>query len=81
MPPEFISGVIRHTYDIYSLGVIIMEILTGKKGYHQTEDVRAIYAMFKDKNAWVMKKIILCFCWHTVILSFGRCTISFAHTL
>lgn len=50
MPPEFNSRVITRAYDIYSLGVIIMEILTGEKGYHRTEDVRTIYSMFKDKR-------------------------------
>ncbi|OEL27431.1 G-type lectin S-receptor-like serine/threonine-protein kinase [Dichanthelium oligosanthes] len=44
MPPEFSSCTVTRRYDIYSLGVIIIEILTGKKGYHATEDVRTIYS-------------------------------------
>ncbi|KAF7081842.1 hypothetical protein CFC21_085749 [Triticum aestivum] len=39
LAPEFLSGEITFKLDIYSLGVIIIEILTGKKGYHDVEDV------------------------------------------
>ncbi|CAO2143824.1 unnamed protein product [Urochloa humidicola] len=39
MPPEFHSGVISFKSDIYSIGVIIMEMLTGQKGYTEIEDV------------------------------------------
>ncbi|XP_044410322.1 uncharacterized protein [Triticum aestivum] len=38
LAPEFLSGEITFKLDIYSLGVIIIEILTGKKGYHDVED-------------------------------------------
>lgn len=42
--PEFInSGVITIKSDIYSLGIIIIEILTGQKGYLRTESVRMSY--------------------------------------
>ncbi|XP_066355005.1 cysteine-rich receptor-like protein kinase 7 [Miscanthus floridulus] len=39
LPPEFNSRAVTRHYDIYSLGVIIMEIMTGGKGYHAIEDV------------------------------------------
>ncbi|KAL6595548.1 hypothetical protein ACP70R_047888 [Stipagrostis hirtigluma subsp. patula] len=39
MAPEFYSGLITIKSDIYSLGVIIMEILTGQKGYTEIENV------------------------------------------
>jgi serine/threonine protein kinase len=40
MAPEFFRREMRSELDIYSLGVIIMEILTGQKGYSEIEDVR-----------------------------------------
>jgi serine/threonine protein kinase len=40
LAPESYSRVITFKLDIYSLGVIIMEILTGKKGYSEIENVR-----------------------------------------
>jgi serine/threonine protein kinase len=44
MAPEFIcSGEITFKSDIYSLGYIIMEILTGQKGHLEIENVRAFY--------------------------------------
>ncbi|KAE8790836.1 Wall-associated receptor kinase 3 [Hordeum vulgare] len=39
LAPEFYRGQIAFASDIYSLGVIIMEILTGAKGYFEEEDV------------------------------------------
>ncbi|KAM0862001.1 hypothetical protein ACQ4PT_045532 [Festuca glaucescens] len=39
LAPEFYSGQIAFTSDIYSLGVIILEILTGQKGYSDDENV------------------------------------------
>ncbi|TVU13935.1 hypothetical protein EJB05_37375, partial [Eragrostis curvula] len=39
LAPEFYNGVLTMKTDIYSLGVIIMEILTGQKGYHEIESV------------------------------------------
>jgi serine/threonine protein kinase len=45
MAPEFVSHVITQKYDLYSLGVIILEILTGEKGCQDVETVRIIYAI------------------------------------
>jgi len=43
MDPEYLrSGKITFASDIFSLGVIIMEILTGGKGYLEAENVRII---------------------------------------
>lgn len=39
LPPEFDSGTITYWFDLYSLGVIIMEILTRKRGYKAVEDI------------------------------------------
>ncbi|KAF6992456.1 hypothetical protein CFC21_009442 [Triticum aestivum] len=39
LAPEFFSGQLTFASDIYSLGVVIMEILTGKKGYPEDENV------------------------------------------
>ncbi|TVU26808.1 hypothetical protein EJB05_29372, partial [Eragrostis curvula] len=39
LAPEFYNGVLTMKTDIYSIGVIIMEILTGQKGYHEIESV------------------------------------------
>uniref|UniRef100_A0A8R7U3R0 non-specific serine/threonine protein kinase n=1 Tax=Triticum urartu TaxID=4572 RepID=A0A8R7U3R0_TRIUA len=40
LAPEFVNGVITYRFDLYSLGVIIIEILTGKKGYHDVDDAQ-----------------------------------------
>uniref|UniRef100_A0A453MUY4 non-specific serine/threonine protein kinase n=1 Tax=Aegilops tauschii subsp. strangulata TaxID=200361 RepID=A0A453MUY4_AEGTS len=40
LAPEFYRGQVAFFSDIYSLGVIIMEILTGEKGYPEDEYVR-----------------------------------------
>ncbi|EMS61842.1 Cysteine-rich receptor-like protein kinase 26 [Triticum urartu] len=39
MPPEFYGGQITFKFDIYSLGIIIIEILTGEKGYPNIDKV------------------------------------------
>lgn len=39
LAPEYTNGRITFKYDMYALGVIIMEILTGAKGYHEAEEV------------------------------------------
>ena len=38
--PEFYNGQITFNLDMYSLGVIVMEILTGQKGYSTVDKVR-----------------------------------------
>nr|CAB3474550.1 unnamed protein product [Digitaria exilis] len=43
LAPEFYSKEITLKLDIYSLGVVIMEILTGEKGFSSAEKVRAIF--------------------------------------
>lgn len=39
LAPEFYCGQIAFASDIYSLGVIIVELLTGKKGYSEDDNV------------------------------------------
>ncbi|CAM0958418.1 unnamed protein product [Alopecurus aequalis] len=39
MAPEYFGGNISFASDIYSLGIIIVEILTGAKGYPEADDV------------------------------------------
>uniref|UniRef100_A0A8R7UN01 Protein kinase domain-containing protein n=1 Tax=Triticum urartu TaxID=4572 RepID=A0A8R7UN01_TRIUA len=39
LAPEFYRGQVAFASDIYSLGVIIMEILTGEKGYQEDENI------------------------------------------
>ena len=50
MAPEFHTGEITHKFDLYSLGVIVMEMLTGKKGYQSIEDVRTISICHLSKS-------------------------------
>ncbi|VAH84027.1 unnamed protein product [Triticum turgidum subsp. durum] len=38
-PPEFDGRKVTRNFDIYSLGVIIMEIVTGERGHHKPEAV------------------------------------------
>ncbi|VAH41836.1 unnamed protein product [Triticum turgidum subsp. durum] len=42
MAPEFYSGNISFASDIYSLGVIIVEILTGQKGYSEDDNIYSL---------------------------------------
>jgi serine/threonine protein kinase len=44
------GGIITRSADLYSLGVIIIEILTGQKGYQATEDVRITHAIVTKIN-------------------------------
>jgi len=55
MAPEFYSGEITFKSDIYSLGVIITEILTGKKGYAEIDNVRTVVWLFLDKHYNLIK--------------------------
>ncbi|XP_044350822.1 cysteine-rich receptor-like protein kinase 10 [Triticum aestivum] len=55
MAPEFCNHTeitYRHSYrlDIYSLGVIIIEILTGKKGYHAVDNVVKSWSNMLEKS-------------------------------
>ncbi|KAF7032533.1 hypothetical protein CFC21_043694 [Triticum aestivum] len=50
MAPEFNDRVITLKYDIYSLGVIITEILTGAKGYHDVETVLRNWSRRLEKS-------------------------------
>lgn len=42
MAPEFHGGLITFKSDIYSLGVMIIEILTGLKGYPEIDNVSTV---------------------------------------
>lgn len=44
MPPEFTHGIITAKSDIFSLGVIIMEVITGHRDY--PDDIRAFSTEF-----------------------------------
>jgi len=50
LAPEFGSREITYRFDLYSLGVIIMEILTGKKGYEAVEDVLESWSNRLEKS-------------------------------
>ena len=50
LAPEFSNNVITYKFDLYSLGVIITEILNGKKGYQAVENVRVNITLFQDKR-------------------------------
>ena len=52
MAPELREGgVIARSADLYSLGVIIIEILTGQKGYQASADVRTMCATVTNIKA------------------------------
>ena len=42
MAPEFYDGQITFKSDIYSLGIIIIETLTGNKGWPGIDNVRSV---------------------------------------
>ncbi|TVT97019.1 hypothetical protein EJB05_57750, partial [Eragrostis curvula] len=48
LAPEFFCGLVSFKSDIYSLGVIIMELLVGQKGYTPVECVRIIYSICQN---------------------------------
>jgi serine/threonine protein kinase len=56
MPPEYLRGIITPMFDIFSLGVIIMEVITGHREYPYdirtssefVELVRNIFYYFQD---------------------------------
>jgi serine/threonine protein kinase len=49
-PPEFSRGQRGFASDIYSLGVIIGEILTGEKWYPEDENVEQVKHLFHAKG-------------------------------
>uniref|UniRef100_A0ACD5ZE59 Uncharacterized protein n=1 Tax=Avena sativa TaxID=4498 RepID=A0ACD5ZE59_AVESA len=50
LAPEFTSNEITHKFDLYSLGVILIEMLTGKKGYQAVETVLESWSNRLDKS-------------------------------
>uniref|UniRef100_A0ACD5XEC2 Uncharacterized protein n=1 Tax=Avena sativa TaxID=4498 RepID=A0ACD5XEC2_AVESA len=62
MASEFFSGEITFKADIYSLGVIIGELLTGEKGYHDIENVLDIWGkrLHKAQEDVHLEQIITC---------------------
>uniref|UniRef100_A0ACD5ZPW7 Uncharacterized protein n=1 Tax=Avena sativa TaxID=4498 RepID=A0ACD5ZPW7_AVESA len=50
LAPEFSNGEITYQFDIYSLGVVIIEILTGKKGYHDVDSVVESWSNMLEKS-------------------------------
>jgi len=61
LAPEHTSHEITHKFDLYSLGVIITEILTGKKGYQAVESVLKSWSnrlqMSEDSPEWEQIKL------------------------
>lgn len=57
------GGVIARSADLYSLGVIIIEILTGQKGYQATEDVIEswIDRLDRSKRDTICEQIRVCY--------------------
>jgi serine/threonine protein kinase len=43
LSPEVLYGKISFKSDIFSLGVIIIELLTSEKGYPDVKDVRRVH--------------------------------------
>uniref|UniRef100_A0A452YR93 non-specific serine/threonine protein kinase n=1 Tax=Aegilops tauschii subsp. strangulata TaxID=200361 RepID=A0A452YR93_AEGTS len=60
LAPEFYRGQIAFASDIYSLGVIIMEMLTGAKGYfeeeHEMGTGRRLGAGTRHRGLWYMDR-------------------------
>ncbi|VAH68241.1 unnamed protein product [Triticum turgidum subsp. durum] len=50
LAPEFGDRIITHKYDLYSLGVIITEILTGRKGYSDVDEVLESWSNRLEKS-------------------------------
>ncbi|TVU26835.1 hypothetical protein EJB05_29400, partial [Eragrostis curvula] len=53
MAPEYIDGQITLKSDIYSLGIIILEILTGQKGYTKIENVLESWSIVSLEDTWL----------------------------
>nr|XP_051191770.1 uncharacterized protein LOC127305396 isoform X2 [Lolium perenne] len=50
LAPEFTSNEITHKFDLYSLGVILVEVLTGKRGYQAVDTVLESWSNRLDKS-------------------------------
>lgn len=50
MAPEFTEKIITFNYDLFSLGVIIMEILTGQRGYRDVDEVLESWSNRLEKS-------------------------------
>ncbi|KAI4986478.1 hypothetical protein ZWY2020_019108 [Hordeum vulgare] len=64
LAPEFYEmGAITSGTDLYSLGVIIIEILTGQKGYQDTEQVLESwsYKMERSQRDTLLEQIRVCY--------------------
>ncbi|CAL5024126.1 unnamed protein product [Urochloa decumbens] len=62
LAPELYCGKISFKSDIYSLGFIMIEILTGEKGYPVVEDVlkRWRHKVEKSQEEWQLEQIRVC---------------------
>ncbi|KAM3296920.1 hypothetical protein ACQJBY_039003 [Aegilops geniculata] len=53
LAPEFYGGELSFASDIYSLGIIIVEILTGQKGYPENDDVLEMWMnRLEETDQW-----------------------------
>src|SRR5207253_4376672 len=56
MPPEQLRGKsIDHRVDIYALGVVLYQTLSGKRPYGQATDVQLITAILQDEPTPLLK--------------------------
>ncbi|KAE8809230.1 Disease resistance protein RPM1 [Hordeum vulgare] len=62
LAPEFCNGEITYQLDIYSVGVIIIEILTGKKGYLAVDNVVESWSnkLEKSQSDVQLKQVRIC---------------------
>ncbi|XP_037472405.1 uncharacterized protein LOC119348314 [Triticum dicoccoides] len=62
LAPEFGNGVITYKFDVYSLGAIIIEILTGEKGYHTVDTVVEIWSekLVKSHSDIQLQQVRVC---------------------
>mmetsp|Transcript_24220 Transcript_24220/g.27450 ORF Transcript_24220/g.27450 Transcript_24220/m.27450 type:complete len:777 (+) Transcript_24220:436-2766(+) len=59
MPPEVVDGRITHAIDIYCVGMMIMEIVTGEKPYRECSSPAHIYRKLLEKVSPVVIDRIL----------------------
>jgi serine/threonine protein kinase len=57
MPPEYLKGIITPMSDIFSLGVIICEIITGHRDY--PDDIRKSSTVFIERVRYISIKMVL----------------------